>query len=383
MPETQIQRTTNASTPIADAFGTDPDRSQSTIEPAVVAADIASISDDVPAMPQPVLREPRPCQPTDPILVLVYRALDASFDALQRELPRVWREDTVSGVHHMRTATRRTRAVLRTFREILPRQATRSLTDEAAWLASELGVQRDLDVHIAQVEQARARMAPGLQTDLEPYVGHVYALRSAAHRRVLGSLASERFVRLSTEFASYLDQGPSAAALRRSRGMSAREGAERFALRALRRIRKAGRHIERDAQPERLHRLRLRCKRMRYLLESFAPLYGERLDGAIKSLKRVQDGLGDERDLSAAVIRLRTYADLLPGPGAIDVDAESPATRCRAACHELARLLELEAVRARHRFARAWRHFDERVRKRRLRRVLRRTRHAAHAGIDR
>src|SRR5262245_12274717 len=95
--------------------------------PSEADARESSAEAEPPQMPQPARREPRPCRPKDPILVLVYRALDASFDAQQRELSRVWAGDTATGVHRMRMATRRTRAVLRTFRDILPRESTGSL----------------------------------------------------------------------------------------------------------------------------------------------------------------------------------------------------------------------------------------------------------------
>src|SRR5262245_48780335 len=148
-------------------------------------------SADAPRMPEPMRREPRPCHAKDAVLVLVYRALDASFDALQRELPRVWEGDTVTGVHRMRMATRRTRAVLRTFRDILSRDSTASLAHEAAWLAGELGPVRDLDVYLALLEHATEELPPVLRADLEPHVAHVRTQRAIAHRALLESIAGE------------------------------------------------------------------------------------------------------------------------------------------------------------------------------------------------
>jgi len=328
---------------------------------------------DPPCMPEPVRREARPCVAKDPVLVLVYRALDTSFDALQRELPRVWAGDTVTGVHRMRMATRRTRAVLRAFRDILPRESTSSLANEAAWLAGELGSVRDLDVYLAQLDRATADLPPELRADLEPHMARIRAQRAAAHRALLESLAGARYAQMSAEFARYLDEGPPAAALRRARGLNAREGAEDFALRALKRARKTGRHITGDSQAERQHKLRLRCKRLRYLLESFEPLYGEQLDGTIKSLKRVQDALGDLRDVTAAAGRLREQADNASDfalPGASDDER----TRCRIACRMLMHLQEAEAVHAQQRFDRSWQQFDQRGRKKKLRRIMRRSR---------
>ena len=50
----------------------------------------------------------------------------------------------------MRVATRRLRAALRLFADVLPPQAS-SLSDELKWFASQLGPVRDLDVQIERM----------------------------------------------------------------------------------------------------------------------------------------------------------------------------------------------------------------------------------------
>jgi uncharacterized protein (DUF2267 family) len=184
------------------------------VEPTDVEARDSSPDADPPQIPQPVRREPRPCESKNPVLVLAYRALDASFDAQQRELPRVWAGDTVTGVHRMRMATRRTRAVLRAFRDILPRASTASLASESAWLAGELGPVRDLDVYLARLDEGTAHLPPELRADLEPHIARVGrragASRAARASRDLATGDDRRVRTLSR-------RGPSAAALRRSR----------------------------------------------------------------------------------------------------------------------------------------------------------------------
>jgi CHAD domain-containing protein len=236
-------------------------------------------------------------------------------------------------------------------------------------------------VYLAQLDEGTAHLPPELRADLEPHVARVRAQRAGAHRALLESIAGPRYRQMTAEFARYLDEGPSAAALRRSRGVTAREGAEQFALRALKRARKAGRNIAGDSRAERQHQLRLRCKRLRYLLESFEPLYGEQLDGAIRSLKRVQDGLGELRDVSAAAERLRAQANNATESALPDASADER-VRCRIACQMLMHLQQAEAVHAQQRFERSWRQFEERVRKKRLRRALRRPKRTATRTAD-
>ncbi len=54
-----------------------------------------------------------------------------------------------------------------------------------------------------------------------------------------------------------------------------------------------------DPPPEKLHRLRLATKRLRYTLELFRPCYGPGLDARLAALRRVQQVLGEVNDCVA------------------------------------------------------------------------------------
>ncbi len=54
-----------------------------------------------------------------------------------------------------------------------------------------------------------------------------------------------------------------------------------------------------EATPARLHAFRLQTKRFRYTLEMFQPLYGPTLGRMIRSLRRLQQLLGDVNDCEA------------------------------------------------------------------------------------
>ena len=61
---------------------------------------------------------------------------------------------------------------------------------------------------------------------------------------------------------------------------------------------------------EKLHRLRLDCKKLRYLLTFFQSLYPpDTLKPLIKELKRLQDHLGDFNDLQIQQQALRGFAE--------------------------------------------------------------------------
>jgi CHAD domain-containing protein len=57
-----------------------------------------------------------------------------------------------------------------------------------------------------------------------------------------------------------------------------------------------------------LHLLRIDCKRMRYVLEPITHLLGESGDELVKTLKRLQDALGELNDAEVAKTRLLAMA---------------------------------------------------------------------------
>ena len=71
---------------------------------------------------------------------------------------------------------------------------------------------------------------------------------------------------------------------------------------------RAARRAKRSGQAPDFHRLRIRGKRLRYSLEFTASLYGGRAERFVRSLARLQDGLGLMQDAEVATERLRALA---------------------------------------------------------------------------
>jgi CHAD domain-containing protein len=66
-----------------------------------------------------------------------------------------------------------------------------------------------------------------------------------------------------------------------------------------RKVIKKGRQISATTPDEKLHELRIDCKKLRYLLEFFTSLFPEdQMKILIKQLKQLQENLGDFNDLS-------------------------------------------------------------------------------------
>jgi CHAD domain-containing protein len=154
-------------------------------------------------------------------------------------------------------------------------------------------------------------------------------------------------------FESFLENGPSDARLRRYASFTVRDGIPHYLKIGTERVLKRGAKITENSPPEKLHRLRIHCKRLRYELEFFRELRPEALAKPAKAAKRVQDFLGEYQDACTASERLAAYAQSLQREGG-GVSELVP----------LGRLMQSQDARAaalRERFPKEWSRFRRAV----------------------
>jgi len=251
------------------------------------------------------------------------------------------------GVHQMRVATRRLRAALKAFGDVLPEEDAARLATEAAWLCDVLGEVRDLDVQLARLAQYRQLLPPTRQSTLDAYERHLKGSLQQARRCLVNALDGRRYVhflnryrRLQSDANGLVGTGP-----------TIRDHARRILPARLQRIRKSGRRIHPGSKPEDYHRLRIRIKKLRYGFEILEGPYGETLARVGKALRRLQGRLGDHQDACVAQTELAQYRDAL-------------ATAARER-QTFDRLITIEAQRAaslRDRFPKDWKRFDRAAR---------------------
>jgi triphosphatase len=239
---------------------------------------------------------------------LAYAVLRRQLGALREKEPGTRLGEDVEELHEMRVATRRLRAALDLFADVLPLRA-RTFRGELGWLANVLGVVRDLDV---QLEAQAAMVEPGQQELWADLTALLQAERETARAELLTALDSARWDRLRNGMTAMVQQGPH----RRSTAtrlpalaavpdlIGARHGA----------VVKAARRAKRSGQATDFHRLRIRCKRLRYSLEFSAELYDGRTKQYTRQLAKLQNQLGLLQDAEVAANRLSELAttSLLP-----------------------------------------------------------------------
>ena len=215
-------------------------------------------------------------------------------------------------LHDMRVATRRMRAALSLFAEVLPMRA-QIFREELGWLGRLLGAVRDLDVQqegLTAMATATAGWSAGLRPDDHDPLAELAALlereRDGARADMLAGLDSVRWERLAKGLAVMVQQGPARRSL--AARVPAVIGMPDLVVARHDAVAKAGKRAKRSGAVADFHRLRIRCKRLRYALEFGADVYGGRTGRFVRQLTVLQDELGQMQDAEVASTRLAELA---------------------------------------------------------------------------
>jgi len=264
-------------------------------------------------------------------------------------------------LHDMRVAARRLRAALSLFVQALPARAA-GLREELKWVGRALGDVRDLDVQIQAIREWRAGADGQDRDSLEDVEALLAGRREGVRRQLLEALDSPRYERLVGVLMGMFQRGP----LQRSipGRIPVLAAAPDLIQGPYKKLRKAGKKIDKRSDPAVYHRARIRAKRFRYALEFLSPVYGRPAARLAKRVEALQDVLGLHQDAQVAMGRLRELA----------LDPSSPLSPGSVfAMGRIAERHARQADRARRRFpklyarvkAKPWREFARSMEQRR------------------
>jgi hypothetical protein len=132
--------------------------------------------------------------------------------------------------------------------------------------------------------------------------------REAARAQLLGGLDSMRWERLAKGLAAMAQQGPARRSV--ATRTPAVVGLPALVVARHDQVAKAAKKAKRTGAVADFHRLRIRCKRLRYSLEFASEVYAGRTTRYVRRLTAVQDELGLMQDAEVASLRL---AELVTG----------------------------------------------------------------------
>ena len=266
----------------------------------------------------------------DPVLDPALRA-DEAVRLLLRSLLRTieinepgLRADTdTEFLHDFRVAVRRTRSVLSQLKTVLPPDVLAHYRPEFKWLGGVTGPTRDLDVYLLKFGKYQSWVPPRVRDDLEPLRDFLTVEQRREQARLVAALDTPRYRALIDGWRAFLD-GPAPdppPSPEAERPVLAVASARIW--RTYKKVIKEGQAIinNPDAPAEALHQLRIRCKKLRYLLELFRSLYPPKaLKRLITALKQLQDNLGDFNDFEVQQDTLQQFAAQMMKEGRTEID---------------------------------------------------------------
>ncbi len=249
------------------------------------------------------------------------------------------------GVHQMRVALRRFRAIERTFRRVIDTDTLYALTRRARSIAHALGPARDLDVFVNETLPdvfSRYHTPPGA-ADMR---ANAEALRAAAWANAHAVIADKSFTHFTLDLLEAGVLAPWRAHANNLGGGPLHIFAPIALDRALKRSRKAEAAMDRNELAAR-HPLRIALKKQRYAAQMLGSLYPrETRKPYMRVLSRLQSALGAVND---AVVAQELAEETGAGAGKVAMRAAGFVAGFKAA--------EAEAAAAE--IDRAWELFDK------------------------
>ncbi len=229
----------------------------------------------------------------DPAGPTIKRMMAATLALARLTEDGLCKDIDIKFLHHYRVLIRKTRSVLSLSKGVFEPEDTAELKIELRALAHRTNLMRDCDVHLLGRAEQEARVPERLRDGLGPLFEDLKATRDAEQRAIAAELRDPAYHQRIEAIAALIDGarlGPKA-----DRPMG--KLAAKLLTKALRQVLDAGRLINELTPDDDVHDLRLKCKKLRYLLELFRELYPRKaLKPLIKSLKLLQDVLGTFND---------------------------------------------------------------------------------------
>ncbi|MEP3331520.1 CHAD domain-containing protein [Sedimentitalea sp.] len=214
-------------------------------------------------------------------------------------------------LHDYRIAFRKIRSVLSLFSGVYSEKATEKLKTRFSEMMEPTGRLRDLDVYLAEKDKFYALLPHSLHPGLDQLFAMFADQRKDAQAKLKSRLESKQYRQEMNDLAGLfakrkkIKRGPDAdrPALNYSRALI---------WKRYRKVCKIAAGIDAKTEDAEVHRLRIQCKKLRYLMEFFGPVFPKaEFLSVLKPLKRLQDNLGLFNDYSVQQDSLRALLDEL------------------------------------------------------------------------
>ncbi|MGQ4807261.1 hypothetical protein NKDENANG_00605 [Candidatus Entotheonellaceae bacterium PAL068K] len=218
-------------------------------------------------------------------------------------------------LHDFRVAIRRTRTALSQLKGVFPADLTTGFRHDFAVLGRMTNEVRDLDVYLLHQERFEALLPTPLRQHIKPLFRHLQQQRRTAFRTLVCRMRSPAYAEVLRRWGAFLAHPSTGESAAPQAGQPIVDLARQRIGRICLKVVKISGDLTAHSDDPALHQLRIECKKLRYMLEFFSSLLpSHKTAGLIKTLRTVQDALGDLHDLSVQHETLSRIATHLSVP---------------------------------------------------------------------
>ncbi len=236
--------------------------------------------------------------PDAPVKESAIKIINAFIQTARRNEKGLVADYDTEFLHDYRVSLRKVRSVLSLFKEVFSSEDTARLKQDFGSLMQKTNKLRDLDVYLLNKQQyydlVPADTHEGLNILFDYFSREREKEQKIVSKLIRGKLYLKEINRLEKLFAD-------GSAL--TGGRRGDENSPVFAcssvLKRYDKVCQIARNIDDETEDTVIHQLRINCKKLRYLMEFFTPLFPKKeINALIKALKSLQDNLGNFNDYS-------------------------------------------------------------------------------------
>ncbi|WP_410508308.1 CHAD domain-containing protein [Methanosarcina hadiensis] len=251
--------------------------------------------------------------PEDSMAFVAHRIFTYQFSQMLAHEKGSRKGEDIEELHDMRVAVRRMRAAAIVFDKYIESEKLDPHLKGLRRTLGAMGGVRDLDVFREKAEAYLKTLPSGHEHDLDPLFLTLAEEREKARENMLDYLDSEKYSRFKKDFLEFLDFPetwalPITTEKHDSLPHRVKDVLPSILYARLADISAYSEWVEGPyVSVERLHRLRIAAKGLRYTLEFFENVLGKEVESLIRDFKVLQDHLGDLHDAAVATEMLDTY----------------------------------------------------------------------------
>ena len=216
-------------------------------------------------------------------------------------------------LHDYRVAVRRTRSALGQIKNVFPKETTLRFKKDFSFVGKLSNQLRDLDVYLLKKDAYKALLPPVLRDDIDPLFDYLRNKRSSALKQVVRSFESNKYRQILQEWEKFLNEPQKDAPTSSNADLSILTLAQKRIYNQYQSIVDSINQILENIDDEKLHALRIECKKLRYLMEFFSSLFSrKKMNTLIEHLKKLQNKLGNLNDLCIQQEYLLNISEELP-----------------------------------------------------------------------